>query len=147
MADAPEVTAARAVVLTIPGMPAYSLSPNSRCHWRVKHREIQEAKWAVKAAIWHGGKLHAIPIHGPVRLIWGIHLAKRRKFMDRTNATATLKPFEDALVELGIIDGDTPDIVTDIQIHQLLYKVDHMVAEGEIDVVIESAAQMRREDT
>ena len=132
------ITTPRAVSLTIPGMPAYALSPNSRCHWRVKHQESQAAKWAVKAALATYGMdvLTDWDFHGPVRLIWGINLAKRRKPMDRTNATATLKPFEDALVELGIIEGDTPDIVTDIQIHQFLYK-EHGVAEGEIEVTIQ----------
>ena len=89
------ITTPRAVSLTIPGMPAYALSPNSRCHWRVKHQESQAAKWAVKAALATYGMdvLTDWDFHGPVRLIWGINLAKRRKPMDRTNATATLKPF------------------------------------------------------
>ena len=134
------VTEPRILSLTISGTPAYALSPNSRSHWRVKHRESREAKALVRICwsnMTHGnGFTHAHPIPGPVRLIWGINLAKRRKFMDRTNATATLKPFEDALVELGIIEGDTPDIVTDIQIHQFLYK-EHGVAEGEIEVTIQ----------
>lgn len=134
------VSVARSVSLTIPGTPAYALSPNSRAHWRVKHRESQAAKWAVKAAVWHDGELHAVPIHGPVRLIWGINLAKRRKFMDRDNATATLKPFMDSLVDLGIIDGDTPDIVTDIKIHQFLY-AEHGIAEGEIELTIQEATR------
>src|SRR5690349_18009475 len=40
---------ARRVTLTIPGKPAYALSPNSRCHWRVKHRETEAAGWNVRA--------------------------------------------------------------------------------------------------
>jgi hypothetical protein len=131
------VRVARSVTLVIPGTPAYALSPNSRSHWRAKHRESIEARLATFAALQDATPDPAtLCVHGPVRLIWGIHLAKRRKFMDRTNATATLKPFEDALVELGLIDGDTPDIVTDIKIHQFLY-AEHGIAEGEIEVTIQ----------
>lgn len=129
-----------ALTLTIPGTPAYAWSPNSRAHWRVKHQESEAVKWAVRLA-WREAMQRdpdLRPMHGPVRLIWGINLAKRRKFMDRTNATATLKIHEDALVELGIIDGDTPDIVTDIKIHQFLY-TEHRIAEGEIEVTIMEA--------
>jgi hypothetical protein len=65
------------------------------------------------------------------------HLARRRKFMDKDNATATMKPYLDGLVECGIIEGDTPDIVTDITIWQFLYGVDHPIEGGEIDCIIE----------
>lgn len=134
-------TKPKTIILTFPGKPAYSLSPNSRQHWRVRHHESQEAKRLVRL-IWldrQQGDDPIAPIHGPVVLQWGIHLARGRKFMDRTNATATLKPFEDGLVACGIIDGDTPDIVTRIDIDQFLYRVDHPIVEGEIDVVITEA--------
>jgi hypothetical protein len=137
-------------ILTIPGTPAYGLSLNSREHWTKQRKASRDAKWAVKAALAeaeHEGRAWKEPIHGPVTITWGIHLARRRKFMDKDNATATLKPFMDALVENGIIDGDTPDIVTDIKIVQFLYKVDHTVEEGEIDVIVtpiqERGAAMR----
>ena len=129
-----DTATARSVTLTIPGRPAYSLSPNSRVHWRTQRAESKHAKYLTTLLC-----RDVEPIHGPVRILWGIHLASRRKFMDRDNATATLKPFMDGLVEAGIIDGDTPDIVTAIEVQQLLYKVDHTIAEGEIDCVIQEA--------
>ena len=133
------MTAPRTVTLTIPGTPAYALSPNSRKHWRVKYRESVDARLTTFAALQDTTTDPAsFGVHGPVKLIWVINLAKRRKLMDRTNATATLKPFEDALVELGVIDADTPDIVTGIEIHQNLYQC-HGIAEGEIKCTIRPA--------
>jgi hypothetical protein len=130
-------------IITIPGTPAYALSPNSRVHWRVKHKETAQAKHDTAYAI----RYHeAEPIHGPVTIHWGIYLARRRRFMDRDNAIATLKPHMDQLVASGIIDADTPDIVIDIKITQFLYNVDHTVEAGEIDVVITPAQGRRGEE-
>jgi hypothetical protein len=65
-------------VITIPGRPAYALSPNSRCHWRVKQKATQEAHWAVMAAIRDeeavGGRIG--PFEGPVSLHWTVYLDK-----------------------------------------------------------------------
>jgi hypothetical protein len=130
----PVIAKRESLILTFPGTPAYSLSPNSRTHWAAKARESRDAKWTVKAT-WLEEPRE--PIKGPVTITWGIHLARRRKFMDKDNATATMKPYLDGLVECGIIEGDTPDIVTDITIWQFLYGVDHPIEGGEIDCIIE----------
>jgi hypothetical protein len=128
--------ARESLILKFPGTPAYALSPNSRKHWAVKARESKAAKWTVKAT-WMEEERESVS--GPVTITWGIHLARRRKFMDKDNATATLKPYMDGLVECGIIEGDTPDIVTDIKIWQFLFKVDHPIEGGEIDCIIDPA--------
>src|SRR5690349_8566357 len=67
-------TAGRVVSLTIPGTPAYSLSPNSRSHWRVKHRETEAAKWDVKMAIADTFCGFAPKLRGPVCLHWTVFL-------------------------------------------------------------------------
>lgn len=94
-----------AIVLTIAGCPAYSLSPNSRVFWAVKYRETEAAHWAVKQAI--GGN-PGDPITTPYRLHWTIYLERGGKKRDRDNAVACMKAHMDALVREGILPGDSP---------------------------------------
>lgn len=97
----------RSLTLTIPGTPAYSLSPNSRSHWRVKHRETNDLALATKAAI--GYIYRHFP--GPVRLRWTIYLAKRGKPRDLDNLLPCLKPAQDQIVRADIIPDDSPTYI------------------------------------
>ena len=106
------------VTIEIPSGPAYSISPNSRKHWRVKHRESQELKQIAFYSSMNGEL-----VYGPVNLYWTIYLGKGRREMDRDNATATLKPAMDGLVQSGAIEGDTSKIVRAITVDQVKWMV------------------------
>lgn len=106
-----DTATARSVVLGIAGTPCCSLSPNARCHWAVKQREIKDAEWAVKGAEWWfhvGDEPSHEPFTGPVNLHWTVYLARGGKRRDNDNVLPCLKPFQDALVRQGIIGGDSP---------------------------------------
>jgi hypothetical protein len=125
-----------AVTITIAGTPCFSYSPNTRTHWRVRAREAREIKEATILACREAGSPQ---IHGPVTLEWHIAAAKRRQFMDRTNAIACLKAHEDGLVAAGVIDADTQDIVTDIYVGQHLWQT-HKCNGGFVTVIVTPVA-------
>lgn len=123
------------ITIEIPAGPAYSISPNSRKHWRVKHRESQEAKWLaanVASNALRDDNADAGP-RGPVNLHWTIYLGKGRKVMDRDNATATLKPYLDGLVTVDMIEDDTQDIVRAITVDQVRWAYH----KGDAKIVVE----------
>jgi Holliday junction resolvase RusA-like endonuclease len=94
----------RSVTITIPGLPAYPLSPNARNHWAVKNRATEAAAWAVKAAI-----AETRPeVSGPVSLAWTVYLDRGGRKRDNDNMLACLKAHQDALVRCGVIAGDSP---------------------------------------
>jgi len=103
-----------AIEITIPAGPAYSISPNSRKHWRTKAAETKHLKQVTMLAC-----LGADPIPGPVDLHWTIYLGKLRRPMDRDNATSTMKPAMDGLVKAGVIEDDTSEIVRAITVDQV----------------------------
>lgn len=94
-----------AIVLTIAGTPAYSLSPNSRDHWTKKQRETRDAHWQVKQTL---GDTQIDPITTPYRLHWTIYLERGGKKRDPDNAVTCMKAHMDALVREGILPGDSP---------------------------------------
>ncbi len=120
-----------AIEITIPAGPAYSISPNSRSHWRVKHREAQELKQVTR---------YACPdevVVGPVNLHWTVYLGKGRRLCDRDNITATLKPAMDGLVAERVIFDDNQDVVRAITVDQVKWS-DHK-GDARIVVRIEAA--------
>ena len=132
------VTPARdgaATSITIPSTPAYTLSPNSRAHWRVKHRESQEVKQITALSC-----RDAEPVHGRVSLIWTIFLPKRGKVRDLDNLVPCMKPAMDALVQAGIIDGDGPDVVERIYADQIPW-AKHHIDDGRMAVGILPAGE------
>jgi hypothetical protein len=100
-----------AVTVHIPSAPAYALSPNSRVHWRVKHRQSVAVKEATQMAC-----IGVPALHGPVVLTWTIFLGKSGRRCDIDNLIPCLKPCQDMLALCGVIDGDTPDVVRQIVI-------------------------------
>lgn len=89
----------------IPSTPNAGLSPNSREDWRKKARLVQQARYLAKmsALEQYGG---VKPLRAPVMLHAVIAWEARRKFMDVTNAIASMKSFEDGLVDSGIMSDD-----------------------------------------
>lgn len=104
--------------VTIPGTPAYSFSPNSRSHWRTRHRESQELKQRTMSAC-----VHNLHVSAPVVISWTVYLAKHGKPRDRDNLLPCLKPAQDAFVTLGYIDGDGPKVVVDTPLEQVIWSV------------------------
>ena len=102
-------TEPRTVTLTIPGTPAYSLSPNGgRKHWSVRYQETETVKGFVAWAI--AEKFCGFPdqFRGPVRLHWTVYLDKGRKRLDNDNMLACLKAHQDGIVYRGVIPDDSP---------------------------------------
>ena len=99
-------TEPRTVTLTIPGTPAYSLSPNARCHWAVKRDDGDRLRWAVKKANGDAGRYSSYMT--PVRLHWVVYLERGGKRRDNDNVLSCLKPAQDQLSQEGIIAGDSP---------------------------------------
>jgi hypothetical protein len=125
-----------AVTVTIPGTPCFSYSPNTRTHWRVRAAEARAIKDATILACREAGSPQ---VHGPVELVWAIYTDRRRHEMDVTNAIACLKAHEDGLVQAGVIDGDTPNIVRSISVVQIPW-ADHRVNGGEIVLMVTPVA-------
>ena len=126
------------ITIEIPAGPAYSISPNSRKHWRVKHRESQELKQVAWASCLPPDRPELRLMQGPVNIHWTIYLGKGRRQMDRDNATATMKPALDGIVSAGAIEGDEQHIVRAITVDQVKW-ADHR-GDARITVRIERAA-------
>lgn len=100
----------------IPGLPAYTLSPNSRVHWAVKAKDAAELK---ERTIGYCAANHHVS--GPVRIFWTVYLAKRGRPRDRDNMLPCLKPAQDGLVARGYIDGDGPNVVVETSVEQVIW--------------------------
>lgn len=91
--------------VVIPGTPDSGLSPNARCHFRVKAKLIHQARYLAKmAALEQHGRVK--PLRAPVILHATIAWESRRKFMDVTNAIASCKSYEDGIVDAGLMPDD-----------------------------------------
>lgn len=92
-------------VVTIPSTPSAGLSPNARCHFRVKAKLVKDARYLARMACLeqHG---QVKPLRAPVMLHAVIAWESRRKFMDVTNAIAALKSYEDGLVDAKLMGDD-----------------------------------------
>jgi Holliday junction resolvase RusA-like endonuclease len=102
----------RSVTITIPGLPAYPLSPNARNHWAVKNRATEAARWAVKAEIANHPD-ECPEVSGPVSIAWTVYLDRGGRKRDNDNMLACLKAHQDALVREGVICGDSPKWIPD----------------------------------
>ena len=94
------------VQINIPISLDARITPNSRSHWRTKHKIQQEMKHTTYVSMQATGphtSLHNAPL--PLRLDYVIGLGYRRKEMDDDNAKASLKYVQDAIATyLGIND-------------------------------------------
>lgn len=91
--------------VVIPGTPNAALSPNSREDWRKKARFVRDARYLAKMAALeqYGG---VKPLRAPVMLHAVIAWESRRRFVDVTNGIASLKSYEDGLVDSGVMSDD-----------------------------------------
>lgn len=93
-------------MVTIPISLDARVTPNSRAHWRTKHkiqREMLNATYSSMQATGPHDALHNAPL--PLTLHYVIGLAKHRKAMDDDNAKAGLKYIQDGIARyLGIDD-------------------------------------------
>lgn len=89
-------------------IPSAALSPNSRSHWRVKHRASKSVKKAtaagVQIALLIDGKPEGIPWHKVELQATYYHKCKRRR--DPDNLIALLKYPIDGLVMGGLLVDD-----------------------------------------
>ena len=96
-------TRLESVTVTLP-LPPKSLSPNARCHWRQKARDVADAR----SRALYG----TIIASGMSRLRWKrstlqatfYHAQRRRR--DDDNLIASLKAYRDGLVDAGLLDDD-----------------------------------------
>ena len=93
----------RQFVLEIPHLPARQLSPNGRCHWRVKYQFVRYAR---DEAGWEGvAHWRRQPAMQYAKVSYHFH-AKRKNERDRDNLIASCKPYLDGLVDAGVMVSD-----------------------------------------
>lgn len=92
----------------IPATPGPCCSPNSRCPWPKKARDVKElrtiARLAAIDAINRKNWARPLPESGPIALHWTVFLGHRERTKDWDNATGSLK---------GAIDGIFDALGTD----------------------------------
>jgi crossover junction endodeoxyribonuclease RusA len=106
--------------------PKPPLSMNQRRHWAPKARDVATcrswAAWAARAA--------RIPslTHTTVELVWYVPDKRRR---DEDNATETLKPLCDGLVDAGVVPDDTPQWMT-----KLMPRIEYRRGAGGVELLV-----------
>ena len=92
----------------IPTTPGRCCSPNARCAWPKKAKEVKElreiARLAAVDAISRRNWARPLPESGPIALHWTLFLGHRERRRDWDNATGSLK---------GAIDGIFDALRTD----------------------------------
>ena len=103
-------------------IPSASLSPNSRSHWRVKHKASKAIKRStalgVRIALALDGKPEDLPWHEVELQATYYHKCKRRR--DPDNLVALLKYPIDGLVLGGLLIDD--DMITIKPVNRLIDK-------------------------
>lgn len=93
----------RTINVMIDHLPYPELNPNSRLHWAVKARAVrasrEEIGWLAKAQ-WHDGK----PMM-KARISYEFH-SKDKRHRDLDNLLAMCKPWQDGLIDVGVIFYD-----------------------------------------
>lgn len=93
----------RTLTIVVDHLPYRELSPNSREHWAVKARAVkasrEEIGWLAKIQ-WHDDK----PILR-ARISYEFHVDDHRK-RDLDNLLAMCKPWQDGLIDVGVIFYD-----------------------------------------
>lgn len=102
------------VVINLPGYLAPGLNGKAgliRAHWATRRREAEVVTKLLRAA-WDGTVLP-----GPVEVDYTRFYS--RLPMDWDNAGASFKLIGDALVELGVIPDDGPEVIRAFRPHQI----------------------------
>lgn len=104
----------------IPVTPGPCTSPNARCPWPQRARDVralrEAARLAAVDAISRRAWARPLPRQGPVALRWTVFLGRRERKKDFTNMTGSLKAAED-----GIFDalGTDDRRVVEVSVNQL----------------------------
>ena len=90
------------VTITLP-LPSANLSPNARCHWRVKAKAAAEQRFSACARYWacYGGGERWKTATGQATFYFKV---KRRR--DKDNLNASLKNAVDGLVDARVLVND-----------------------------------------
>jgi Holliday junction resolvase RusA-like endonuclease len=134
----PDTMTARTVAVTLPVVPVppSSLSPNSRrrLHWSAVARDTkqyrQDVGWSLKSqADMYREALErmSMPYVLTVDVFWPL----KRKLPDNDALASMVKPAVDALVDIGILDDDSPD-----EIGAVMYRQRHVVPGGEVGLTM-----------
>lgn len=110
------------ITLSIPCLPDLDLSANRRrsrvwqAQWRDNTKERIDACLVLALArrvLWEQGieSLTIIPLTQPIALDWTLYFPKGMRAWDWDNCVAALKPWQDAMKDLGWIRGDSPKYV------------------------------------
>ena len=95
--------AKRTLIIDMPHLPPRELNPNTKLHWAVKYKAIQEAKeeigWLAKAQ-WGTDE----PMM-KARVSYTFHAKDRRK-RDLDNLLSACKAYQDGLIEVGVLFYD-----------------------------------------
>ena len=93
----------RKIEIEISHLPYSELSPNSRVHWAIKAKAVkasrEEIGWLAKAQ-WHDDK----PMM-KARISYTFHI-KDKRHRDMDNLLAMAKPWQDGLIDAGVIFND-----------------------------------------
>jgi hypothetical protein len=85
-------------------LPPREFSPNSRVHWRTRHRAGVQAKNDVIALVLEQGWQGPALCDAVVSIRWGL---PTKRVVDWDNLVARSKPYLDALVDAGVLVGDS----------------------------------------
>jgi len=91
------------VTITLP-LPRRELSPNARCHWRLKARVVSHYRTTARVMV--GMSTHAPPAYRAASCEPRFFFAQNRK-RDRDNLLASLKSSFDGLADGGLIVNDS----------------------------------------
>lgn len=96
------------ITITLPFPPA-ELSPNARCHWRVKAEAVamyrKTCTYMTKMVMWEQSAIGKFPLKPPVEAsITFVLKGKRRRDMD--NLFASFKAGIDGIVDAGLLPDD-----------------------------------------
>ena len=93
------------------GWPPKELSPNARVHWRTLAKAKREYKedcgWIIQRSA--PAPTGSLPLTPPVTAQVTFVCDRRRR--DPDNHMAMLKPLWDALVEMGVLEDDSRDVL------------------------------------
>ncbi len=93
----------RSVTITLP-LPRRELSPNARCHWRLKARVVSHYRTTARVMV--GMSTHTPPAYRAASCEPRFFFAQNRK-RDRDNLLASLKSSFDGLADGGLIVNDS----------------------------------------
>lgn len=102
-----DTTKARHITIEIDHLPYSELNPNSRLHWAVKARAVkasrEEIGWLAKSK-WRYKYGDASPMT-KARISYEFHTKDKRR-RDLDNLLAMTKPWQDGLIDVGVIFYD-----------------------------------------